>query len=293
MLSFMSDIDIIIRAHDRDLGGFTVGRALPTIARRTLGPVVFFDHIGPLDLPVGQGVDVRPHPHIHLATVTYLFEGELVHRDSLGTLQPIRPGELNWMNAGRGIVHSERSSPEARACGVRLHGLQLWVGLPRRDEDSEPGFQHHGAEALPVVSRPGADIRVVAGSAFGASAPVRLCSPFTYLGIALEADAELALPDEHPERGLYVVSGRVSCDGADHEPRRLLFFKPGGHPVVRARVASRLVWLAGAPLDGPRHLFWNFVSSSPERIEQAKRDWNEGRFPLVPGDEHERIPLPE
>ena len=287
-------LELLIEARGRDLGdGFRVRRLLPAAGRRMVGPFIFFDHMGPVRMLPGQGLDVRPHPHIHLATVTYLFEGEILHRDSLGTQQSIRPGALNWMTAGRGIAHSERSPGPARKEGARLHGLQLWVALPRADEEVAPSFQHHAAEDLPALEREGARLRVIAGSAYGATSPVRVLSPLFYVEAQLEQGAALSLPDEHPERAAYVVDGSVCCDGEAQGPGVMLVFREGVPAQIRAQESSRVMLLGGAPLDGERHIWWNFVSSSPERIEQARRDWREGRFPKVPGDELEFIPLPD
>jgi redox-sensitive bicupin YhaK (pirin superfamily) len=288
-------IEIVIQPRTRDLGGFTVRRSLPAAVRRAVGPFVFFDHMGPAGFAPGDGIDVRPHPHINLATVTYLFEGEILHRDSLGSEQPIRPGAVNWMTAGSGIVHSERSPAATRKSGARVHGLQLWVGLPTAHEEDAPAFHHHPAAAIPEVERPGARLRVVAGAAYGATSPVAVLSPTLYVDVHLERGAELALPDEHAERAAYVIDGAAAdADdaGATHGPGAMLLFAPGPARLV-AREATRVVLLGGAPLDGERHVYWNFVSSSRERIERAKDDWRARRFPLVPGDEVDFIPLPE
>jgi redox-sensitive bicupin YhaK (pirin superfamily) len=283
---------LTIDARTRDLGGFTVRRLLPTARRRMVGPFIFFDHMGPMQLAAGQGIDVRPHPHINLATVTYLFAGELVHRDSLGSEQPITPGAVNWMTAGRGIVHSERSSSAARKSGAHVHALQLWVALPRAHEETEPTFAHHPPDDIPLVERAGARLRVIAGAAFGATAPVRVLSPLFYVEAALDRGAVLALPDEHAERAVYVVDGAIDVDGAAHGAGRMLVFRAGS-TCVRALEPARVMLLGGAPLDGERHIWWNFVSSDPARLERAKQDWKAGRFPKVPGDESELIPLPE
>jgi len=283
----------VIDARPRDLGGFKVGRVLPSTVRRLIGPFIFFDHMGPADFPSGRGIDVRPHPHIGLATVTYLFEGEIVHRDSLGSNQPIRPGDVNWMTAGRGIVHSERTGAELRQTGSRLDGLQLWVALPRRHEETEPEFHHHPARTLPALEVAGIRVRVLAGNAFGESSPVRTFSPLFYVDAALPAGSELPLPDEHEERAAYIVSGAVQCGNERAESGRMLVFAPGVPATLRAIGEARVALVGGAPIDGERHIFWNFVSSSRERLEQAKRDWREGRFPKVPGDDREFIPLPD
>ena len=283
----------VIDARPRDLGGFTVGRVLPSAARKLVGPFIFFDHMGPAAFPPGRGIDVRPHPHIGLATVTYLFEGEIVHRDSLGSHQPIRPGDVNWMTAGRGIAHSERTGSELRQSGSRLDGLQLWVALPLRHEETDPEFHHHPARDLPAAGVGRARIRVLAGSAFGQTSPVHTFSPLFYVDAAMPAGGELPLPDEYEERAAYVVSGTVACGNERADRGRMLVFTPGVKATLRALSDARVALVGGAPIDGERYIFWNFVSSSQARIEQAKRDWREGRFPKVPGDEREFIPVPE
>ncbi len=283
----------MIDARPRDLGGFTVGRVLPAAARKLIGPFIFFDHMGPAAFAPGRGIDVRPHPHIGLATVTYLFEGEIVHRDSLGSHQPIRPGDVNWMTAGRGIAHSERTGAEPRQSGSRLDGLQLWVALPLRHEETDPEFHHHPARDLPAVDIAGTRVRVLAGSAFGETSPVRTLSPLFYADAAIPAGGELPLANEHEERAAYIVSGTVECGNERAERGRMLVFAPGAPVTLRAVSDARVALIGGAPLDGERHIFWNFVSSSRERIEQAKRDWREGRFAKVPGDEQEFIPVPD
>jgi redox-sensitive bicupin YhaK (pirin superfamily) len=285
-------IELVLEPRTRDLGGLSVRRALPSAKRRLVGPFIFWDHIGPAALDPGRGLDVRPHPHIHLATVTYLFEGEIVHRDSLGCVQAIRPGDVNWMTAGRGIVHSERSPAQARATGVRLHGIQSWVALPRAEEDREPRFRHHPAEQLPVIERGGARLRLVAGRAFGEVSPVEVLSPLFYLDAAMPEGSRIEAPDEAPERAVYVAAGAIEIGGMRHAAGHLLLLAPGAAVELRAAAAARVLLFGGEPLDGARHLWWNFVSSSPERIEQARRDWREGRFPSVPGDA-EFIPLPD
>jgi redox-sensitive bicupin YhaK (pirin superfamily) len=288
-----SGIETLIEGRPRDLGGFEVARLLPSATRRQVGPFLFFDHFGPADFAPGQGMDVRPHPHINLATVTYLFEGEILHRDSLGSRQAIKPGAINWMTAGRGIVHSERTPPDVRARGSRQHGIQLWVALPRANEETEPEFHHHDADSLPTREGGGVSLRILAGTAYGAAAPVRTFSPLFYVEAVLPQGARLPLPDEHEERALYIVEGALSCEGARVNAGTMAVLSRGSAPVLRAETAARVMLLGGAPMDGPRHIWWNFVSSSEDRIEKAKRDWREGRFPKVPGDEAERIPLPE
>ncbi len=287
-------VELEIEPRTRDLGdGFTVRRVLPAAARRMVGPFIFLDHMGPVALAAGGGLDVRPHPHINLATVTFLFEGEILHRDSLGSEQPIRPGAVNWMTAGRGIVHSERSPAAERKSGAHVHGMQLWVALPRDLEETEPTFQHHAASSIPTVDVAGARLRVIAGRAYGASSPVTTLSPLYYVEALLERGAELAMPDEYAERAAYVVDGAVAVDGKTHAAGRLVVFRGGAPARLEALDAAHVLLLGGAPLDGERHIWWNFVSSSKERIERAKQEWRERRFPKVPGDEHEFIPLPE
>ena len=280
-----------IAGRTRDLGGFSVARVLPAPRRRSLGPFVFFDEMGPALFAQGTGIDVRPHPHIGLATVTYLFDGGLTHRDSLGTVIDIAPGAVNWMTAGRGIVHSERSPAGLRAAGHRMHGIQTWLALPVAQAEVAPAFAHHPADTLPAITLDGARRVLIAGSAFHAAAPVKVASPMFYIHVEAQAGAEVHLPDEHEERGVYVVSGAIEIDGARHGPGQILVFEPGAPALFRALEPSVAMLLGGAPLDGPRHIEWNFVSHSPERIEQAKADWRAGRFPMVPG-ETEFIPLP-
>jgi hypothetical protein len=284
-------LEQVIEQRRRDLGGFEVGRVLPVAQRRMVGPFAFFDHMGPVDFPRGipRTVDVRPHPHIGLATVTYLFEGEIMHRDSVGSEQPIRPGELNWMTAGRGITHSERFE-KARSDGGPMHGIQAWVALPVEDEETAPTFDHYDAHALPAWQDAGVHARVIAGTAYGVAAPVRTLSPLCYVHCTLEAGARLPLPEEHAERAVYVVQGAVDVDGVRFEPGRMLVFRPGAAHLT-ALAPSLLMLLGGAPL-GPRFIEWNFVSSSRERIEQAKADWRAGRMKLPDLDNGEFIPLP-
>jgi len=286
-------IELVIESKPRDVGSFTVRRALPSMRRRLVGPFIFFDHFGPIQLPLGRGMDVRPHPHIELATVTYLFDGEIVHRDSLGSMQIIRPGEVNWMVAGRGIVHSERSSPESRSAGVRMHGLQSWVALPVEREQTEPRFEHHPSATIPRLQVDGARLEIVAGTAYGERSPVGVLSPTLYVHASIEAGGRLSVDDTHEERGIYVAEGAIECDGGTFLPGTMLVLRPGAHVTVAAQQPARIMLVGGAKLTGERHIYWNFVSSSKERIERAKDDWQNRRFPTVPGDEVEFIPLPE
>ena len=281
----------LLKSHAKDLGGFQVRRLLPGHPVRMVGPFIFFDHMGPAVFPAGAGVDVRPHPHIGLATVTYLFEGAMMHRDSLGSVQRITPGDVNWMTAGRGIVHSERSPDDERAAGARLHGIQTWVALPGAHEDTEPAFSHHAKDTLPVIERPGVSMRLIAGSAFGKRAPVATFSEMLYLAIDLTAGATLALPPEHEERGVYLVEGDVRVAG--HPLAALhLGVLAGGETVEIAAVSkARLIVLGGEKMDGERIIWWNFVASTTGRIEAAKLRWARQEFPTVPG-ETEFIPLP-
>ncbi|MCW5611164.1 MAG: pirin family protein [Rubrivivax sp.] len=275
----------------RDLGGgFTVRRVLPAAARQAVGPFLFFDHFGPIEAAPDDNHDVRPHPHIGLATVTYLFEGAMMHRDSTGVVQRIEPGAVNWMTAGRGIVHSERTPEDLRGKPRRSHGLQLWVALPEADEGIAPAFQHVPAADIPALEVGGARLRVLVGSAFGATSPVAVRSPTLYLDIALSAGDASPLPPAE-ERALYVVEGSATLDGRPLAPERMVVLQPGEEPLLAAEGEARVVLVGGAPL-GHRHLWWNFVSSRKERLVQAADDWAAGRFPAVPG-ETEFIPLPE
>jgi redox-sensitive bicupin YhaK (pirin superfamily) len=281
---------ILPRAHD--IGGFEVRRALPAKERQMVGPFIFFDQMGPGEFLSGKGLDVRPHPHIGLSTVTYLFEGEIQHRDTLGSNQPIRPGDVNWMTAGRGIAHSERTDQSRRSHSNPLYGIQSWVALPRTQEEAVPDFTHHPAATLPVIEDGKVRLRLIAGHGWGARSPVATPSDLFYADAVLAPGAALPLPD-HEERGAYVLDGEVTVSGDRFEPGRMLVFRAGdGLALCAGPRGARLLLLGGAAMDGPRHLFWNFVSSSRERIEQAKEDWRAGRFGLVPGDEEEFIPLP-
>ena len=285
--------ELVLHPRPKDIGGFEVRRVLPDARRRSLGPFVFFDHIGPVDFPPGQGIDVRPHPHVCLATITWLFDGELVHRDSLGANQPIRPGDVNWMVAGRGIVHSERTDPKVREAGGPLEGIQTWIALPVADEETDPSFDHHPADALPAIQKGGAEMRLIAGKIWGEEAPARIFSPMFYLAGEAPEGAAFDLPADYQERGLYVVRGLVSAAGQPFEEGCMAVFAAGDDIRIDAAPGARFMLLGGDPLDGPRKMWWNFVASDPARIEQAKDDWREGRFPKVPGDEEEFIPLPD
>jgi redox-sensitive bicupin YhaK (pirin superfamily) len=282
----------LIETRPRDLGGFEVRRLLPMATRQSVGPFVFFDHMGPARFAPGTGIDVRPHPHIGLATLTFLFEGEILHRDSLGFVQSIRPGDVNWMTAGRGIVHSERTGPELRAAGSALHGLQLWIALPQADEETEPAFFHHPGATVPVVRQGEATVRVIVGSTGAARSPVKTFSPMFYFDAQLPANSTFDLAPDYPERAVYVVDGEVTLCGTLLKEGQMLVLPEGDSVEIRAISDARFVMLGGTPLDGPRFIWWNLVSSSRERIEQAKRDWAEDRFAKVPG-ETEFIPLPE
>ncbi|MFK3649925.1 pirin family protein [Lysobacter enzymogenes] len=283
---------ILVAPRVHDLGGFQVRRAVPSLQARSVGPFVFVDHMGPAEFAPGQGIDVRPHPHIGLATVTFLWSGAIGHRDTLGSVQDIHPGDVNWMTAGRGIAHSERTPDAPRAAGQAVHGLQTWVALPRSFEETAPAFHHHPAATLPQQRRDGAWLRVVAGRGFGAESPVRVFADTLYVAIDLDPEAELDIEDSHAERALYILEGQSQLDGADLPEKHLIVLDPGTRPRLRAKTPLKAMLLGGEPLDGPRHLWWNFVSSSRERIEQAKQDWAAGRFGQIPG-EHEFIPLPE
>lgn len=286
------DLVIIPRAHD--VGNFEVRRALPAKERQMVGPFIFFDQMGPGEFLTGQGLDVRPHPHIGLSTVTYLFEGEVLHRDTLGSRQAITPGALNWMTAGRGIAHSERSDESRRDHPLPLFGIQSWVALPKHAEETAPSFTHHPASALPLVEEGGMTLRLIAGDGWGLKAPVAVSSPCFYADVTLTPGGRVPMPEEHEERAAYVVAGSASVAGTAFEAGRMLVFRAGDALALTAGPeGARLLLLGGAVMDGPRYMFWNFVSSSRERIQQAKDDWKAGRFGLVPGDEKEFIPLPE
>ena len=284
-------IELLIEPAKKDLGEFTVRRALPDKRRQRIGPFIFFDHMGPAEFPPGTGVNVRSHPHIGLATITFLFEGEILHRDSLGYVQAIRPGEINWMTAGKGIVHSEKVSPELLASGQKLHGLQTWVALPIEHEETEPRFEHYSADGIPVVGQEGAKITVVIGTAYGKTSPVQAASETLYVEIKLEPGASINLP-EAEELGVYVVAGSIELDGRAISDGVLAVLKNGASASVSASGGAHLMICGGDPLEGERIVWWNFVSSSRERLDQAKLDWKEGKFDDVPR-EPDFIPLPE
>jgi redox-sensitive bicupin YhaK (pirin superfamily) len=290
----MSEQAVLIEGRERDLGsGFKVRRMLPQLAARHVGPFVFFDMMGPVAFGPGDGLDVRPHPHIGLATVTWLFAGAIRHRDSLGSMVDIHPGDVNWMTAGRGIVHSERTPPEPRERGEALHGIQVWVALPHEAEEVDPEFHHHGAAELPIVERDGVHLTVIAGDAYGERSPVKVFAPMFFIQARMTAGSSLSLPAHHAERGVFVIEGDVVLDDLELEPLQMAVQAGGEPPLLVARSAATVMLFGGAPLDGERHLWWNFVSSSKERIEQAKADWAAQRFATVPGDDGEYIPLPD
>jgi redox-sensitive bicupin YhaK (pirin superfamily) len=286
-------IEQVVVPRARDLGGFQVRRALPAAGKQMIGPFIFFDQMGPAEFLVGQGIDVAPHPHIGLSTVTYLFDGEIMHRDSLGTELPIRPGALNLMTAGRGIVHSERTPPEVRATAPRLFGIQAWAALPTSHEEQEPAFIHHTEAELPRIVGEGKRVRLIMGSLFGQRSPAAFPWECIYAEAVLAPGAVLPLDADYDERGVFIVSGEIDIAGETFGPGRLLVFRPGDRISILATAQSRLMIVGGEPMDGPRHIWWNFVSSSKERIGQAKANWRAGRFDTVPGDASEFIPLPE
>ena len=285
-------IELVVESQAKDLGGFSVSWLLPSEMRQTVGPFIFFDHIGPATFAPGSGVNVRPHPHIGLATVTYLFEGELTHRDSLGFVQAIQPGAVNWMSAGRGIVHSERTPEALRDEGSRLHGIQSWISLPVVAEETDPDFSHYPSEVLPTIELPGVSMSLIAGSAFGDRSPVVTASPMFYLAAEMDAGSEFVMPDEYEERAVYIVKGSLVVDGEGFSTGQLIVFQRDRRITIVCEDNARLMLLGGAAIDGPRYLWWNLVSHSRERIEKAKADWKNGRFDKVPG-ETEFIPLPE
>jgi redox-sensitive bicupin YhaK (pirin superfamily) len=284
---------MIIRARQRDLGGFVVRRVLPAPAaeRQMVGPFIFFDHLGPTQFEPGHGIDVRPHPHIALATVTYLFSGSLEHRDSLGNVREIRPGDVNWMTAGWGIAHSERTPKAARAAGEKIHGIQSWVALPDGHEDIEPAFEHHPANTLPTRSAGGIDVTVIAGEAFGLESPVTTRWPTLYAHALIGHGGALDVPADHEERAVYVVEGEVAVDGVSASAGQLAVLTPGSRSTLLTQSGARVMILGGGRFPTPRYIWWNFVASSPERIENAKNRWQRQEFPGVPG-ETELMPLP-
>ncbi|WP_208351956.1 pirin family protein [Pseudaestuariivita rosea] len=292
-------IETVIVPRARDLGGFEVRRALPAPKRQMVGPFIFFDQMGPAEFITGTGIDVRPHPHIGLATVTYLFDGKIHHRDSLGTDQWIEPGAVNWMVAGHGITHSERTDGEIRKAPHKLFGIQTWVALPKDHEDREAAFEHAAEDQLPVLTGEGKHLRLILGAAYGERAPVETPSEMFYADATLEAGAVLPLPDNHEDRGIYVLDGSVEIAGQRFDKGQMMVFRPGDHISLRAgEVGARLMLLGGETLEGSRYIWWNFVASSKERIEEAKEawragDWQHGRFQLPPGDDDEFIPLPD
>jgi hypothetical protein len=291
----MTDDPILLtlRPVSHDLGGFKVHRTLPHRERTMVGPFIFFDQMGPATLPVGGGIDVRPHPHINLATVTYLFAGAIDHRDSLGTFQTIEPGAVNLMTAGRGITHSERSPGSERAAGPHLSGIQTWLALPSAKEELDPAFEHVPMNGLPVIDGAGATARLIMGSLWGAISPVTQHSSTIYADITLQPGGSIAIDDSADERALYVAQGQASLDGLGLDAATLYVLRPGVRATLRSDLGGHVMLCGGEPLDGPRHVFWNFVSSRRERINQAKEDWRAGRFPLPPDDSAEFIPLPD
>ncbi|HMO04999.1 MAG TPA: pirin family protein [Kiritimatiellia bacterium] len=292
-------IETLIIPRSRDLGGFEVRRALPAPARQMVGPFIFFDQMGPAEFLTNQGIDVRPHPHIGLATVTYLYRGEFQHRDSLGTNQIIFPGEVNWMTAGRGVTHSERTSAATRATPHGLYGIQTWVVLPEHAEDVAPDFEHRGKADLPFLDAEGKQVRLIVGSAYGQTSPVKTFSRMFYLDAVLAPGAVLPMPDDHEDRGVYVVEGSIRVAGQVFERHRMMVFRPGDKVAVQAGAeGARLMLLGGDTMNGPRYIWWNFVASSKEKIDEAKEawrrgDWRNGKFTLPPGDDAEFARAPE
>jgi redox-sensitive bicupin YhaK (pirin superfamily) len=285
-------IELVIEARSKDLGGFEVGRILPFVKRRMVGPFIFLDHMGPADFQPGRGVDVRPHPHIGLSTVTYLFEGELIHKDSLGSDQGIRPGEVNWMTAGKGITHSERTDTLRREIGARMHGMQAWVALPEEREEIEPSFHHHPGADMPSYEGEGLYARLIAGEAYGASSKVETLSPLFYVHWEMGPDVKTTPPKGYSERALYVARGSIEIGDRAIHAGQMAVLEKSAEPVVRSLEASTVMLLGGEPI-GPRLIWWNFVSSSQARIDDAKADWKAGRMKLPVGDDQEFIPLPE
>jgi hypothetical protein len=288
-----SVIRMTIAPVTHDLGGFKVHRTLPSKPRTMVGPFIFFDQMGPARLNAGDGIDVRPHPHINLATVTYLFAGAIDHRDSLGTFQRIEPGAVNLMTAGRGIAHSERSPGDERAAGPELDGIQTWLALPQSKEEVDPGFEHVPAEALPIIDGDGVRLQLIMGEGFGARSPVTQHSPTIYASITLAPGAAMVIDHEADERALYLLEGDATVDGTPLVPQHMALLAPGILPLLTSQGGARLMLCGGAPMDGERHVWWNFVSSRRDRINEAKRAWRAGEFVLPPDDHDEFIPLPE
>lgn len=292
-------IETVIIPRARDLGGFEVRRALPSPKRQMVGPFIFFDQMGPAEFLTDQGIDVRPHPHIGLATVTYLYQGAILHRDSLGTKLEIHPGDVNWMIAGRGITHSERTAPEMRARPKSsLYGIQTWVALPDQAEEIDPGFEHRAKAELPLVEGEGKKLRLILGTAYGKTAPVKTFSDMFYADAVLDQGARLPLPDDHEDRGAYALEGEIEIAGQKFETGKMMVFRPGDPITITALTPSRIMLLGGETLSGPRFIWWNFVASSKEKIDAAKEawrqgDWAHGRFQLPPDDDVEFIPLPD
>lgn len=292
MSQLPATLDVILTPGEKDLGGFTVRRVLPSAKRRMVGPYAFFDHMGPAKFPVGEGVAVRPHPHIGISTVTYLFDGEIMHRDSLGFVKPIRPGAVNFMTAGRGIVHSERTAPEEKAKGASLHGIQLWLALPVELEETEPAFTHYPAADIPSQLQGSLSITLIIGEAFGMVSPVAALQPTLYVDLHFGDGADIVVPACYEERAIYLVQGEAALDGQSLSPGQMAVIREGAEPLLLGQAGARLMLIGGAAYPEPRTVWWNFVSHSKARIEQAKDDWREGRFEPVPG-ETEFIPLPE
>jgi len=290
----MRSLALVVPGRAKDLGGFSVRRVLPYATHRMVGPFIFFDHMGPADFSAGHGLDVRPHPHINLATVTYLFEGAIFHRDSLGSAQLIEPGAINWMTAGRGIVHSERSSPGDRAAGSHLHGIQLWVALPKEHEETAPAFTHHPAATLPEFKVGEVSVKLLVGSAFGRQSPELGHSDLLYAEVKLEAGQKLTLAGEgRRDLGAYVVAGEATVNGTKIAATSMAIGAHGDDLELEAKEACHVMLFGGEPLPEPRLIWWNFVARTRERLEQAQSDWREGRFPRIPGDDQEFIPLPD
>ena len=285
-------IETVIVPRSRDLGGFEVRRALPSREKRLVGPFIFFDQMGPSEFILGKGIDVRPHPHIGLSTITYLYRGQIMHRDSLGTQLPIKPGEVNWMTAGKGIAHSERTPEEDRKTGAELFGIQAWVALPKAHEETEPDFVHHDQGDLPILGDTGVEARLIAGTYAGKRSPVRTSSDLFYVDVVLQTGGAVPLDAEFEERAIYVSEGQITVAESTHQAGELVVLKPGAAVRIQALAPSRIMLLGGEPMDGPRYIWWNFVSSRQDRIEAAKADWKAGKFDPVP-DDFEFIPLPD